>query len=64
MPYQSVAMDLKVVFLGVCRISVGVLESEVVAGRFDRFPLHCVLGSEGVEVGLDDFALTSLVAES
>ena len=64
MPYQSVAMDLKVVFLGVCRISIGVLESEVVAGRFNRFPLHRVLGSEGVEVGLDDFALTSLVAES
>ena len=63
-PYQGVAMDLEVVFLGVCRISVGVFESEVVAGRFDRFPLHCVLGSEGVEVGLDNFALTSLVAES
>jgi hypothetical protein len=63
-PYQVVAMNLEVVLLGVCRIAVGILESEVVAGWFKRFPLHRVLGGEGVEVGLDDFALTSLVAES
>jgi hypothetical protein len=63
-PDEGVAVNLEVVLLGVFSVSVGIRESKVVARWLNRLPLHRVLGSEGVEVGLDDLALTGLVAES
>jgi hypothetical protein len=63
-PDEGVAVNLEVVLLGVFSVSVGIRESEVVARWLNGLPLHRVLGSEGVEVGLDDLALTGLVAES
>ena len=57
------AVNLKLVRLGVCRISIGIRESIVALVGVDRLKLHRVLGGEGVEVGLDDLAFASLIAE-
>ena len=62
-PDQSVAVDLELVRLSVCRIAVGISEGVVALVWVDRLKLHRVLGSEGVEVGLDDLAFAGLVAE-
>ena len=62
-PDQSVAVNLKLVRLGVCRITVGICEGVIALAWVNRLKLHRVLGSEGVEVGLDDLAFAGLVTK-
>lgn len=63
-PDQSVAVNLKLVLLGVCGIAISIVKGEVVARWFGRLPLHGVLRGKAVEVGLDDGVFLRRVPES